>query len=198
MLIPGSLGETRPAKNLLRLWRNASRRHMGKGDGGPIFLGAQLSGRGVPCRGYDSWFIPLERLPKPPKKPVRRAAMVSQSGAFMITRLRQNPGWIPLHASPGQPDRPHHGDLMQYFATRRNPDHRGHIEGFKDHDGLDFARAVRSGHVERQTGGGLQGRAYTRRGGRRQAPRPRRRATLTCSMPWWAMPVPSWQRIFPV
>ncbi len=94
---------------------------------------------------YDSWFIPLERLPKPQKKPERTAAMLSQSGAFMITRLSQNPWLDPRYmlAVGNQTDLTH-GDMLAWFAERPEIETIGiYLEGFKDRDGLDFVKAVR-------------------------------------------------------
>jgi hypothetical protein len=94
---------------------------------------------------YDSWFIPLERLPKPQKKPLRNSVMLSQSGAFMITRLSQNPWLDPAYmlALGNQTDLTH-GDMLGYFAALPGIETLGiYIEGFKDLDGLAFAKAVR-------------------------------------------------------
>jgi len=145
MLIPGGLGETprsreRAAAMAARI--NAAHERPG---GGPIFLGANCLGVVSHPGSYDSWFIPLERLPKPQKKPERSAVMLSQSGAFMITRLSQNPWLDPRYmiAMGNQTDLTH-GDLLGYFAERPEIATIGiYIEGFRDLDGLDFARAVR-------------------------------------------------------
>lgn len=145
MLIPGGLGETRASKEPAAELAAKIQAAHARPDGGPIFLGANCLGVVSHAGGYDSWFIPLERLPKPAKKPVRRAAMVSQSGAFMITRLSQNPWLDPRYmlALGNQTDLTH-GDLMQYFAQHTDIQTIGvYIEGFKDLDGLDFACAVR-------------------------------------------------------
>jgi acyl-CoA synthetase (NDP forming) len=94
---------------------------------------------------YDSWFIPLERLPKPKKKLERNSVMLSQSGAFMITRMSQNPWLDPRYmlALGNQTDLTH-GDMLSYFAERPEIETIGiYVEGFKDLDGLDFAKAVR-------------------------------------------------------
>jgi acyl-CoA synthetase (NDP forming) len=117
----------------------------GKAGGGPIFLGANCLGVVSHPGSYDSWFIPLERLPKPQKKPQRNSVMLSQSGAFMITRMSQNPWLDPRYmlAMGNQTDLTH-GDLLAYFAARPEIESIGiYIEGFKDLDGLDFAQAVR-------------------------------------------------------
>ncbi len=145
MLIPGSLGETKKSREpaaALAVRINAA--HAKKG-GGPIFLGANCLGVVSHPGSYDSWFIPLERLPKPQKKPQRNSVMLSQSGAFMITRLSQNPWLDPAYmlALGNQTDLTH-GDMLSYFCERPEIETIGiYVEGFKDLDGLAFAKAVR-------------------------------------------------------
>jgi acetate---CoA ligase (ADP-forming) len=145
MLIPGSLGETKKSREpaaALAVRINAAH---AKEDGGPIFLGANCLGVVSHPGSYDSWFIPLERLPKPKKKPERNSVMLSQSGAFMITRLSQNPWLDPRYmlALGNQTDLTH-GDMLSYFCERPEIETIGiYVEGFKDLDGLAFARAVR-------------------------------------------------------
>jgi acyl-CoA synthetase (NDP forming) len=145
MLIPGSLGETKKSREpAAALAAKINAAHGNKG-GGPVFLGANCLGVVSHPGAYDSWFIPLERLPKPQKKPQRNSVMLSQSGAFMITRLSQNPWLDPRYmlALGNQTDLTH-GDMLSYFAERPEIETIGvYIEGFKDLDGLDFARAVR-------------------------------------------------------
>ncbi|HEY5130592.1 MAG TPA: hypothetical protein VIJ35_25455, partial [Bradyrhizobium sp.] len=117
----------------------------GKAGGGPIFLGANCLGVVSHPGCYDSWFIPLERLPKPQKKPQRNSVMLSQSGAFMITRMSQNPWLDPRYmlALGNQTDLTH-GDMLNFFAERPDIETIGiYVEGFKDGDGLDFAKAAR-------------------------------------------------------
>ncbi|MBK7765678.1 MAG: acetate--CoA ligase family protein [Sulfuritalea sp.] len=145
MLIPGSLGETRASREPAAALAGRINAAHGKPGGGPIFLGANCLGVVSHPGSYDSWFIPLERLPKPQKKPERNSVMLSQSGAFMITRLSQNPWLDPRYmlALGNQTDLTH-GDMLGYFAELPEVETLGiYIEGFKDLDGLDFARAVR-------------------------------------------------------
>ena len=145
MLIPGGLGETPASREpaaALAACINAA--HAGAG-GGPIFLGGNCLGVVSHPGSFDSWFIPLERLPKPQKKAERSAVMLSQSGAFMITRISQNPWLDPRYmlAVGNQIDLTH-GDLLGYFADRPGIETIGiYIEGFRDRDGLDFVKAVR-------------------------------------------------------
>ncbi|MFO1317621.1 MAG: CoA-binding protein [Burkholderiales bacterium] len=146
MLIPGGLGET--AKSRAPAAAMAARINAAHGapGGGPIFLGANCLGVVSHPGGYDSWFIPLERLPKPQKKAERDAAMISQSGAFMITRLSQNPWLDPRYmlAIGNQTDLTH-GDLLAWFGQRPEIATVGvYVEGFRDLDGLAFARAARA------------------------------------------------------
>lgn len=145
MLIPGGLGETKKSRAPAAILAARIDAAHAKSGGGPIFLGANCLGVVSRPGAYDSWFIPFERLPKPPKRPERDSVMLSQSGAFMITRLSQNPWLDPRYmlAVGNQTDLTH-GDVLSYFAER--PEIRtigAYIEGFKDGDGLEFAKAVR-------------------------------------------------------
>jgi acyl-CoA synthetase (NDP forming) len=145
MLIPGSLGETQKSREPAAALAARINAAHAKPGGGPVFLGANCLGVVSHPGKYDSWFIPLERLPKPQKKPERNSVMLSQSGAFMITRLSQNPWLDPRYmiAVGNQTDLTH-GDLLTYFAARPEIETIGlYIEGFRDLDGLEFARAAR-------------------------------------------------------
>lgn len=145
MLIPGSLGETKKSREPAAALAARINAAHGKPGGGPIFLGANCLGVVSHPGAYDSWFIPLERLPKPQKRAQRDSVMLSQSGAFMITRLSQNPWLDPAYmlALGNQTDLTH-GDMLGYFAGLPAIKTLGiYIEGFKDLDGLQFAQAVR-------------------------------------------------------
>ncbi|TSA13560.1 MAG: CoA-binding protein [Betaproteobacteria bacterium] len=145
MLIPGSLGETKKSREpAAALAQRINAAHASVG-GGPIFLGANCLGVVSHPGSYDSWFIPLERLPKPQKKKERNSVMLSQSGAFMITRLSQSPWLDPRYmlALGNQTDLTH-GDMLNFFCERPEIETIGiYVEGFKDLDGLDFVKAVR-------------------------------------------------------
>jgi len=145
MLIPGGLGETQVSKEAAAAMAQRINAAHANASGGPVFLGANCLGVVSHPGAYDSWFIPLERLPKPQKKPQRNSVLLSQSGAFMITRLSQNPWLDPLYmlALGNQTDLTH-GDFLSYFADLPEIETIGiYVEGFKDLDGLDFAKAVR-------------------------------------------------------
>ena len=67
----GDADSRRPGRNRGRAaspprrWPPGSTRRMRNEGGGPIFLGANCLGVVSHPGSYDSWFIPLERLPKP-------------------------------------------------------------------------------------------------------------------------------------
>ena len=144
LLIPGGMGETEasrePARRMLETIDNARRAGVG-----PVFVGANCLGIISHPGNYDSWFIPEERLPRAQKKAQRSSALISQSGAFLVTRLSKN-GWLdPAYmVALGNQNDITHGDMVESFAA--NPDIHvigTYVEGFKDLDGLALARAVR-------------------------------------------------------
>jgi len=150
MLIPGGLGETEasrePAAKMNALINDAHNNP----DGGPIFLGGNCLGIVSHPGEYDSWFIPKEKLPRPRKKQRRNSAFISQSGAFMITRLSQKPWMDPTYmAALGNQNDISHGDMLRYFVDSPEVDIIGvYAEGFNDLDGLNVAKAVRDAVIK--------------------------------------------------
>ena len=144
LLIPGGMGETEasrePARRMLETIDNA--RRAGRG---PVFVGGNCLGIISHPGNFDSWFIPEERLPRTQKKAQRSSALISQSGAFLVTRLSKNPWLDPAYmVAVGNQNDMTHGDLIASFAD--NPEIHvigAYVEGFKDLDGLAVAKAVR-------------------------------------------------------
>ena len=144
LLIPGGMGETEasrePARRMLETIDNARRAGVG-----PVFVGGNCLGIISHPGNYDSWFIPEERLPRTQKKAQRSSALISQSGAFLVTRLSKNAWLDPAYmVALGNQNDITHGDMVENFAG--NPDIHvigAYVEGFKDLDGLALARAVR-------------------------------------------------------
>ena len=93
---------------------------------------------------YDTLFIPRSKLPVPEYRG-GGVAIVSQSGAFMITRLSHLPWLSPRYAiSTGNQVDLTIGDFVAHLAG--DPEVTTiavYVEGFRDGDGLRFARAVR-------------------------------------------------------
>lgn len=144
LLIPGGMGETEASREPARLMQakiDAARRE----GRGPVFAGANCLGIISHPGNYDSWFIPEERLPRTQKKAQRSSALISQSGAFLVTRLSKNAWLDPAYmVALGNQNDITHGDLVESFAANPNIHVIGaYVEGFKDLDGLALARAVR-------------------------------------------------------
>lgn len=111
----------------------------------PVFLGGNslgiLSHPGI----YDALFIPESKLPKIRGKHLRRSALVSQSGAYMITRMSKLSFLDPAYAvSIGNQIDLSAGDFLHYFKDAADLETVAfYIEGFADLDGLRFSQAVR-------------------------------------------------------
>jgi len=144
MLIPGGLGETAESEERARevIGKINAAHEQG---GGPVFLGGNCMGVVSRPGFYDTWFIPEEKLPTFMPGKHHRAAFISQSGAFMLTRLSQCPILDPAYmVSVGNQTDLTLGDLVAYFADSADVDVIAiYAEGFNDMDGLEFCRAVR-------------------------------------------------------
>ena len=145
MLITGGMGETQDtAQRAAQVMRKIDAGHAAQ-DGGPIFIGANCLGIISHPGRYDTLFIPEAKLPKQRAGRRRNAAFVSQSGAFMITRLSKRPELDPAYlVSVGNQNDLTLGDMMNYFKDDDQIDVVAvYAEGFKQEDGLNFCRAVR-------------------------------------------------------
>jgi len=145
MLIPGGMGETRESESRAeQVIKKISEIH-GTPEGGPVFLGANCMGVISKPGGYDTWFIPEEKLPKNRESSYHRAALISQSGAFMLHRSHQCPELNPAYMiSMGNQTDLTLGDMLHYFKTSVNVDVIAvYAEGFNTLDGLEFCRAVK-------------------------------------------------------
>ena len=145
MLIPGGMGETQDSRERAsRVMEKIAAAHK-KGNGGPVFLGANCLGVISHPGRYDTLFIPDAKLPKLRGGHKRNAAFVSQSGAFMITRLSKRPELDPAYMiSMGNQNDLTLGDMVDYLKDAPEIDVIAvYAEGFKDLDGLAFSRAVR-------------------------------------------------------
>lgn len=145
MLIAGGMGETGDsvgrATELMAKIREAHE----QGDGGPVFLGGNCLGVVSHPGHYDTLFIPEDKLPKSRGERRRNTAFVSQSGAFMITRLSKLPEIDPAYMiSVGNQNDLSLGDILGYLKDDPEIEVIGvYAEGFQDLDGLSFATAVR-------------------------------------------------------
>ncbi len=149
MLIAGGMGETDESiERAAELMCTIKAAHE-VGDGGPVFLGANCLGVISHPGKFDTLFIPEVKLPKQRGDRKRNAAFVSQSGAFMITRLSKRPEIDPAYMiSVGNQNDLTLGDILMYLKNDSEIDVIGvYAEGFQDLDGLAFTRAVREAVV---------------------------------------------------
>ena len=145
MLIAGGMGETSESEARADELMKRIRETHSREDGGPIFIGANCLGVVSHPGRYDTMFIPEEKLPKTRGEHSRNTAFISQSGAFMITRLSRRPEFDPAYmVSIGNQNDLTLGDFLTYFKDEEGIEVIGvYAEGFKDLDGLDFVRALR-------------------------------------------------------
>ncbi len=145
MLIPGGMGETEESKDRTDelVGKIVSAHRAGTG---PVFLGGNCMGVVSHPGNYNSWFVPENKLPKSHDKPYKRAALISQSGAFLVTRMAECPELEPAYLiSMGNQNDLTLGDMANYFKDSDDVDVIAfYAEGFKDLDGLEFCKAIRS------------------------------------------------------
>ena len=145
ILIPGGLGEVAGSEERSRhIQDRIHQAHMNPG-GGPIVMGGNSLGVLSHPGRYDSLFIPEGKLPRRRGEYQRKSVLISQSGAFMITRMSRLPCMDPAYAlSIGNQIDLTASDIVNFINQR--PEIQtiaAYIEGFNDLDGLAFARAVR-------------------------------------------------------
>lgn len=144
MLIAGGIGEKAGSRELAQDLTARINQSRSREDRGPIFLGSNCLGVVSHPGRYDTLFIAEEKLPKQ-WGTADKTAFVSQSGAFMITRISKRPHTKPSYlVSAGNQTDLTLGDLALYFKDHPELTSLAfYLEGFKDLDGLRFAGAVR-------------------------------------------------------
>lgn len=145
LLISGGLGEQEGQQHLILEIQQkivAARR---RSEEAPIFLGANSLGILSHPGRYDAMFIPDSKLPKNRGDHRRTLGLVSQSGAYMITRMSKLNFLDPAYAiSIGNQLDLTAGDFLHYLnGVDELQTVAFYMEGFADLDGLSFARAIR-------------------------------------------------------
>ncbi|MCG8532825.1 MAG: acetate--CoA ligase family protein [Desulfovibrionales bacterium] len=145
MLIAGGLGETEDSQERAQQVIDTITAAHAAADGGPVFIGANCMGIVSRPGGYNTWFIPEEKFPRNGLGSPRRAALVSQSGAFMLFGMSRYPHLSPNYMiSMGNQTDLTLGDMVTYLKDDDDVDVIAvYAEGFNDLDGLQFCRAVR-------------------------------------------------------
>lgn len=146
VLIPGGMGETEGGKEKERVVKEAMAMARESGDGAPVVVGPNCLGiRSRPGK-YDTLFIPEVKLPLPTGG-VNNTALISQSGAFMITRMNLIPVLdCPYAVSTGNQMDLTFTDFVEYLLDDpATPTIGIYIEGFKPLDGRRLARLIKLG-----------------------------------------------------
>lgn len=145
ILIPGGMGETKEGKKLEKEVAGMIKQAHLSDNQGPVFVGGNCLGILSKKGNYDTLFIPQDKLPKPGGKP-GNTALISQSGAFMITRMSNLPHLSTVYdISTGNQIDLSACDFLAYVKDDRDIKVIGiYVEGFNDLEGVEFARNVRS------------------------------------------------------
>ncbi len=144
ILIAGGMGEKEGGASIEDRLRALLAEGRAAGRVTPVVNGGNCLGVVSNPGRYDTLFIPGYKLPRP-KEAGSAAAMISQSGAFMICRMSKQPSLEPLYSvSLGNQLDLTASDYLNYLKD--DPAVRTfsvYMEGFKPGDGLAFARAIR-------------------------------------------------------
>ncbi|MFZ4574980.1 MAG: indolepyruvate oxidoreductase subunit beta [Phycisphaerales bacterium] len=146
IVIPGGAGETHASRDVPAQLRDTLSHARTRPGGGPVLLGPNCLGVQSRPGKYDTFFIPTEKLPKRREHPARGVALISQSGAFVITRMSNIETLDPMFAvTLGNQADLTVSDLVAVIGERPDIHTIGvYVEGFNDLDGLDLIRTVRS------------------------------------------------------
>jgi acyl-CoA synthetase (NDP forming) len=143
IVIPGGLEEKAGSQTIVSKMREALEGARAEGKGPLINGGNCLGIRSVPGK-YNTLFIPEYKLPMPRGK-VAPLALLSQSGAFAITRISKHPDINPKYTlTLGNQMDLTIGDYLEYLAE--DPElhvFAVYVEGFKPMDGLKTLQAAR-------------------------------------------------------
>lgn len=99
ILITGGMGEKEGSEDLEKELEEIILESRSRDDCGPVMIGGNSLGVISRPGGYDTMFVPSTKLPLDPDNPLgTNAALISQSGAFMISRMSKLAGLLPRYA----------------------------------------------------------------------------------------------------
>ena len=147
IIIAGGLGEKKGTKSLENDIKTQIAEGRAAGQITPVVNGGNCLGIYSRPGRYDTTFVPRHKLYNQPRQGVmpKKLALISQSGAYMISRMSKLPMIEPTFAvSIGNQIDLTLSDYLHYLKDRDEVDvFAVYIEGFLPGDGLIFARAVR-------------------------------------------------------
>ena len=144
VIISGGAGETETSAELAEDLKSAM--HLGREDGeGAVFLGPNCMGvRSLPGK-FDTFFVPEDKMPSRRDRPQDPVAILSQSGAFAVSRMSKLDQLNPIFTvSFGNQFDVTLSDLLRVLRDREDVKVAAiYMEGFADLDGLDSVQEVR-------------------------------------------------------
>ncbi len=143
LLIPGGMGETEGGAGIEREVRALLAAHAARPNR-PVLLGNNSLGLVSRPDHVDTLFIPATKLPRP-QTAGAHVALISQSGAFMVTRTNRLPLLNPAYlvSLGNQVDLGLADTLETLAADPAVTTFALYVEGFKAGDGLRTLRLVR-------------------------------------------------------
>lgn len=143
ILISGGAGESEGSESIGEEVRLALREARSVANG-PVFLGPNCMGVRSVSGQYDTFFIPEEKLDAHVGAEAQPVALISQSGAFVVSRLSDLRHLNPAFSiSLGNQADITVSDLLLALLPREDIRVAGvYVEGFSNLDGLETARAV--------------------------------------------------------
>lgn len=144
IIISAGFAESEAAGDLAQQVEDAIR--VGRESGnGAVFLGPNCMGVQSKPGRYDTFFIPEAKLGPVPPGPDSPVALISQSGAFVISRVNHLPHLKPrFSVTLGNQADVTVSDMVDVLRGRSDIDVIGvYLEGFADLDGAAFVRAIK-------------------------------------------------------
>ncbi len=144
IIISGGGGETEDSHGIGEEIREAIREGRQRPDGGCVVLGPNCMGIQSRPGGYDTFFIPKNKMARQDDRPAQPVAILSQSGAFIVSRLSSLEHLRPAFTiSIGNQADVTVSDLLWALHDRPDVQVIGvYVEGFANLDGLETLRAV--------------------------------------------------------
>ena len=143
IIIAGGLGEKKGTQELEDRIKELLHRGITEGKLTPVVNGGNCLGIYSNPGKYDTTFVPDYKLPRVSGRKTN-LVYISQSGAFMISRMSKLPNVEPLYAiSIGNQIDLTVSDYLNYFKNDEEAKVFGvYVEGFLPADGLAFAEAA--------------------------------------------------------
>jgi len=147
IIIAGGIGEKKGTESLEQDIKAILTRGREQEKITPVVNGGNCLGLVSRPGNYDTTFVPEYKLFQQPRRKSRREPVVylSQSGAFMISRMSKIPQIDPNYAlSIGNQIDLTLSDYLSYFKDKKDANILAvYIEGFLDSDGLSFIKEAR-------------------------------------------------------